>query len=307
MYFFRIAMRSTVSWLRRALNSDPLRHVRRSHGQVTSVRGHIFIYGPAGLPIEQINNTTGTIQYLHHDQAGSTRLITGSTGKTEATFTYGPYGETTGSTGTATTPLGYDGQYTSSDTGLIYLRNRVYDPKTAQFLTVDPLVSISGAPYNYAGDNPLTYGDAVGLLWTPLAGGAGGADAACGATIEIPGVDIGTCGAAGIATGAAAVGAAIGVVTAVAGSEGGDEGEAELKKKEAERESCGNPASPPGSKFEWKGKGPVGSSEGSWWDPDADESLYPHLGENSHGPHYDYEGPSGNYRIYPDGRIEAKP
>jgi RHS repeat-associated protein len=266
-----------------------------------------YIYGPGGLPVEQINNTTGTIQYLHHDQAGSTRLITGSTGKTEATFTYGPYGETTGSTGTATTPLGYDGQYTSSDTGLIYLRNRVYDPKTAQFLTVDPLVSISGAPYNYAGDNPLTYGDAVGLLWTPLAGGAGGADAACGATIEIPGVDIGTCGAAGIATGAAAVGAAIGVVTAVAGSEGGDEGEAELKKKEAERESCGNPASPPGSKFEWKGKGPVGSSEGSWWDPDADESLYPHLGENSHGPHYDYEGPSGNYRIYPDGRIEAKP
>jgi RHS repeat-associated protein len=266
-----------------------------------------YIYGPGELPIEQINNSTGTVEYLHHDQAGSTRLLTGSTGKTEATFTYGPYGETTGSTGTATTPLGYDGQYTSSDTGLIYLRNRVYDPKTAQFLTVDPLVSISGAPYNYAGDNPLTYGDAVGLLWTPLAGGAGGADAACGATIEIPGVDIGTCGAAGIATGAAAVGAAIGVVTAVAGNEGGDEGEAELKKKEAERESCGNPASPPGSKFEWKGKGPVGSSEGSWWDPENDESLYPHLGENSHGPHYDYEAPDGSeYRIYPDGRIEPK-
>jgi hypothetical protein len=166
-------------------------------------------------------------------------------------------------------------------------------------------VSISGAPYNYAGDNPLTFGDAVGLLWTPLAGGAGGADAACGATIEIPGVDIGTCGAAGIATGAAAVGAAIGVVTAVAGNEGGDEGEAELKK-EAERESCGNPATPPGSKFEWKGKGAVGSGEGSWWDPDADESLYPHLGENSHGPYYDYQGPSGRYRIYPDGEIEPK-
>jgi hypothetical protein len=39
--------------------------------------------------------------------------LTGSTRKTEATFTYGPYGETTGSTGTATTPLGYDGRYTS--------------------------------------------------------------------------------------------------------------------------------------------------------------------------------------------------
>jgi hypothetical protein len=28
---------------------------------VTSVRGHIFIYGPDRLPIEQINNTTGTV------------------------------------------------------------------------------------------------------------------------------------------------------------------------------------------------------------------------------------------------------
>ncbi len=265
-----------------------------------------FIYGAEEMPIEQINNTTGTVSYLHHDQAGSTRLLTGSTGTVTGKCTYSAYGTPT-CEGTSTTPLGYDGQYTSSDTGLQYLRNRVYDPATAQFLTVDPLEAISGAPYNYADDNPINREDAVGLLWTPVAGGAGGADAVCGATIEIPGVDIGTCGAAGISTGIAAAGAAIGVVTAVAGEEGGDEGEAELKKKEAERENCGNPAKSPGSKFEWRGKGPVGSSEGSWFDPDNDESLYPHLGENSHGPHYDYEGPSGNYRIYPEGRIEAKP
>ncbi len=225
-------------------------------------------------------------------------------GRPEAAFAYG---NETGHTGSAATSLGYDGQCTSSDTGLIYLRNRVYDPKTAQFLTVDPLVSISGEPYSYAGDNPLTYGDAVGLMWTPLAGGAGGADAACGATIEIPGVDIGTCGAAGIATGAAAVGAAIGVVTAIAGEEGGDEGEAELKAKEAERENYGNPANPPGSKFEWKGKGEPGSEEGSWFDPETREYLRPDVKPSSHGPHYDYRGEDGTeYRIYPDARIEEK-
>jgi RHS repeat-associated protein len=157
------------------------------------------------------------------------------------------------------TSLVNNAQYTSTDTGLIYLRARVYDPATAQFLSVDPMEAISGEPYSYAGDSPLTYGDSLGLLWTPLAGGAAGADAACGATFEIPGVDIGTCGAAGIASGAAAIGAAVGVVTAIAGEESGDEGEAELKAKEAERENCGNPATSPGSKFEWKGKGPVGS------------------------------------------------
>ncbi len=102
-----------------------------------------YIYGPGGLPVEQVSSG-GTVTYLHHDQAGSTRLLTGSTGKTEATFTYGPYGELTGSTGTATTPLGYDGQYPSSDTGLIYMRAREYDPKTAQFLSRDPLAAISG-------------------------------------------------------------------------------------------------------------------------------------------------------------------
>jgi RHS repeat-associated protein len=222
-----------------------------------STRTTIFIYGLSDLPIEQINNTTGEVLYLHHDQAGSTRLLTGSTGKVEGAYTYTPYGAVQEHTGTATTPLGYDAQYTNSETGLQYLRDRVYDPATAQFLTVDPAESISGAPYNYAGDNPINREDAVGLLWTPVAGGAAGADAVCGATVEIPGVDIGTCGAAGISTGIAAAGAAIGVVTAVAGNEGGDEGEAELKKKEAERENCGNPATPPGSKFKWEGNGPA--------------------------------------------------
>ena len=55
--------------------------------------------------------------YLHHDQAGSTRLLTGSTGTVTGKCTYSAYGTPT-CEGTATTPLGYDGQYTSSDTGL---------------------------------------------------------------------------------------------------------------------------------------------------------------------------------------------
>jgi len=72
------------------------------------------------------------VQYLHNDQACSTRLITGSTGTVEGAYTYTPYGATESHTGTATTLLDYDGQLTSSDTGLIYLRARSYDPSTAQ-------------------------------------------------------------------------------------------------------------------------------------------------------------------------------
>jgi len=58
--------------------------------------------------------------------------------------------------------LGYDGQYTNSDTGLIYLRARTYDPATAQFMSVDPAVEKTRAPYTYAEDNPLTNVDPRG-------------------------------------------------------------------------------------------------------------------------------------------------
>jgi RHS repeat-associated protein len=95
--------------------------------------------------IEQINNSTGAVEYLHHDQRGSTLLLTGATGKVEGKCTYSAYGTPT-CEGTATTPLGFDGQYTNSDTGLVYLRAREYDPSTAQFLSVDPLVGTTRAP-----------------------------------------------------------------------------------------------------------------------------------------------------------------
>lgn len=122
-----------------------------------------YIYGPEGLPIEQIASETPT--YLHHDQHGSTRLLTNSKGETKGTYTYTPYGAVEGSTGTATTPLGYDGQYRSNDTGLIYLRARAYDPSTAQFMSVDPRVGQSGEPYAYAGDNPVNADDPSGELF----------------------------------------------------------------------------------------------------------------------------------------------
>ncbi len=121
-----------------------------------------YIYGPGGIPVEQVSSG-GAVTYLHHDQQGSTRLLTGSTGTVTGSTTFDAYGNKTGSTGTSTTPLGYDGQYTSSDTGLIYMRARVYDPATVQFLSVDPLIGFTLAHYNYVEDNPLNGSDPSGL------------------------------------------------------------------------------------------------------------------------------------------------
>jgi RHS repeat-associated protein len=119
-----------------------------------------YIYGPSGYPVEQINSKNEPF-YLHHDQQGSTRLITGSTGTVGGKCTYGAYGTPT-CEGTATTPIGYDGQYTNGDTGLIYLRARYYDPATAQFLTVDPALTKTHEPYVYVGDRPLAISDPSG-------------------------------------------------------------------------------------------------------------------------------------------------
>ncbi|MGO9490500.1 MAG: RHS repeat-associated core domain-containing protein [Solirubrobacteraceae bacterium] len=120
-----------------------------------------YIYGPGGLPIEQIA-AGGAVTYLHHDEQGSTRLITGTTGAKEASTTYDAYGNALGSTGSVTSRLGYDGQYSDADTGLVYLRARYYDPGTAQFLSRDPVVTSSDAVYEYANDEPLGHSDRTG-------------------------------------------------------------------------------------------------------------------------------------------------
>ncbi len=126
-----------------------------------------YIYGLGGAPVEQINNSTGTALYLHHDQQGSTRLLTGSTGTVTGKCSYAAYGTPT-CEGTMTTPLGYDGQYTNADTGLVYLRARDYDPATGQFVSVDPRSTETRAPYAYTEDNPITLSDPTGLRpWSP--------------------------------------------------------------------------------------------------------------------------------------------
>jgi RHS repeat-associated protein len=130
--------------------------------------GHAsYIYGPQGLPIEQISEETPTI--YHHDQLGSTRMLTNESGEATATFTYSAYGQPAGSTGTQTTPLGFAGQLTNEQSGLQYLRARVYDPVTGQFLTRDSIEALTREPYSYAGVNPLNYTDPSGLTnWNPL-------------------------------------------------------------------------------------------------------------------------------------------
>jgi RHS repeat-associated protein len=111
-----------------------------------------FIYGPENLPIEEAFGLNSI--YLHHDQQGSTRLLTyWQHGEIAGWKTYGPYGNTLETAGDPTL-LGYDGQLTDEETGLAWLGARKYDTNTAQFMSIDPAIEYTGEPYSYVGDDP---------------------------------------------------------------------------------------------------------------------------------------------------------
>lgn len=68
---------------------------------------------PGGLPLEQV--TGSTANYLFHDQLGSTRLLTDASGNKVGSYTYNAYGTVASHSRPVTTPFGYAGQYTDSD------------------------------------------------------------------------------------------------------------------------------------------------------------------------------------------------
>ena len=126
--------------------------------------GSAYIYAGSGTPAEQVSLSTGAATYLLSDLLGSVRGIVSSIGALTATTAYDAWGnpETSGGL-TSQTPFGYAGAYTDP-TGLIYLVDRYYDPATGQFFSVDPDISQTSEPYEYANDNPVSNTDPSGAL-----------------------------------------------------------------------------------------------------------------------------------------------
>jgi RHS repeat-associated protein len=135
----------------------PLLLEEETSGKITK-----YVYGPTGLPLEEILSS-GKTYYYAHDGLGSTRVLSTSTGAVADTDAYGPYGAVTASTGTVQDKLLYAGQYLDGESGLYYMQARYYDPGTGQFTNVDPDLSSTGQPYEYAGDDPINQIDPTGL------------------------------------------------------------------------------------------------------------------------------------------------
>jgi len=46
---------------------------------------------------------------------------------------------------------------TNATKGGLFLNNRHYDPTTGVFVSVDPLVTLTGEPHVYGASNPITF------------------------------------------------------------------------------------------------------------------------------------------------------
>ena len=76
-------------------------------------------------------------------------------------YTYNAFGENITNTTYTPNPFEYCGEYTDLSSGLIYLRNRYYDPSIGRFISEDPAKDGLNW-YVYCGNNPVRYIDPSG-------------------------------------------------------------------------------------------------------------------------------------------------
>ncbi len=101
------------------------------------------------------------------DRQGSERLVLSSTGSAIGSREYDAYGNIHTQTGTSM-PFDYTGNRRDAESGLLYLRARLYDPATGRFLSPDPARDCPSTPltahaYLYGLANPARYTDPLGL------------------------------------------------------------------------------------------------------------------------------------------------
>ncbi|MGN0179061.1 MAG: RHS repeat-associated core domain-containing protein, partial [Monoglobaceae bacterium] len=77
-------------------------------------------------------------------------------------YTYDAFGNETEDNTTDENPFRYCGEYYDAESGLIYLRNRYYDPSVGRFISEDPAKDGSNW-YAYCGNNPVMFVDPLGL------------------------------------------------------------------------------------------------------------------------------------------------
>ena len=111
--------------------------------------------------IEIIKNDDN-LYYLYNGQ-GDVAILTDSTGNIVANYIFDAYGNTD-SENAVYNNFGYRGEYADAESGLIYLRARMYNPETGRFINEDPIRDGLNW-YVYCGGNPVMFVDPWGMYY----------------------------------------------------------------------------------------------------------------------------------------------
>jgi len=106
----------------------------------------------------------GKVTYIYVDPQGTPLVETDASGIVVATFDYRPYGSQI--LGATFSGPGYTGHVSDSDSGLVYMQARYYDPIIGRFLSIDPIGPDTSAEkfnrYEYAHNNTYRFIDPDG-------------------------------------------------------------------------------------------------------------------------------------------------
>lgn len=123
-----------------------------------------YVYG-LGLAYVVENHTTRFAPL--QDGLGTVRALADPAGNVVQTYETYAFGEPVQTQGSSQQPVQFTGEHRDADTGLIYLRARMYDPRIGRFLSRDTLFGSLTSPlslnrYSYVHNNPINAVDPSG-------------------------------------------------------------------------------------------------------------------------------------------------
>ncbi len=138
--------------VKKTLNGKTIEYVWDGSGNIIGENEKVYSRGAGGEIVSDGEN-----YYAYNGHGDTTNLVQMSSGTSialTATYEYDAFGnaQITGNE-SAGNPFRYNGQYTDEETGLIYLRNRYYDPSIGRFTQEDPYWNVNNMIYGEDGNN----------------------------------------------------------------------------------------------------------------------------------------------------------